>query len=245
MLEKGAELLGRIKRAFGKQPLASLDRGQFSYTSEFKKRVSNSPFFEEADGEARNGYYQERMIIGRDTPINRGVYITNGQREAIVVDDRNSDRLNEVYAQLLRIQIKKVVQQNGHFGDGILNAVFDLTKEYIPYNLAATEQITSRYPKDQKVHLEVFIGNRAGVCRHQALLAGYLVEKVIKSGYLKGAVSVDRNIVPGKGGHAWVRYIDHQGIVYIVDPAQQYVGKLTDIKQGQEGAWFYKRPTDR
>ena len=83
-----------------------------------------------------------------------------------------------------------------------------------------------------------------GVCRHQALLCGYLLEKLIKDERISGKVSVDRNFVEGLGGHAWARYTTDRGKVYILDVAQNYKGCLGDMTKKQS-RWFYERPEDK
>jgi hypothetical protein len=54
-------------------------------------------------------------------------------------------------------------------------------------------------------------------------------------------ISVDRNTIKGLGGHAWVRYASSDGTVFVVDPAQEKVGRLEDM---QETGWDYRRPDD-
>ncbi|EKD64692.1 MAG: hypothetical protein ACD_50C00323G0007, partial [uncultured bacterium] len=75
----------------------------------------------------------------------------------------------------------------------------------------------------------------------QALLAGYLLEKLTQEGILGGKVSVDRNFIEGRGGHAWVRYTNSREEVFILDPAQDYKGTLKDAPKN---GWDYRRPED-
>lgn len=196
-----------------------------------KDRLSFSPLYEEPSKESKNGVWQGRPIIGRDTRINGGVYVGAGEREAVVVDDLKQPELIEAYRTLLgRIQGR----------DTVLRSVFDLTKQLLPYNENTVEQITGGFEPDQKVGLSVFVRAKGGVCRHQALLSGYLLEKLKDDGVVRGTASIDRNYVPGEGGHAWVRYKNSAGEVYIIDPAQNYIGRIEDAG---EGRWFYERPT--
>ncbi len=185
-------------------------------------------------------YYEGRPIIGRDREINGGVYLGGGAREAIVVDDRKDPYLNQVYSALLKRR-KWAERKVQHFKDGILEEVWALVKEQIPYNEQNVEDITNQLPEpDTKIYLSSFRGG--GVCRHQALLAGYLLERLAKENYLGGKVSVDRNFVPHLGGHAWVRYTNSVGKIIIIDPAQDYLGEMDSLEDKHR--WFYERPED-
>ncbi len=76
-----------------------------------------------------------------------------------------------------------------------------------------------------------------------SLLTGYLLERLSKDGLVGGKVSVDRNYVQGLGGHAWVRYTNSGGEVFILDSAQGYIGRLDEMDESQK-RWFYERPED-
>ncbi len=133
----------------------------------------------------------------------------------------------------------------GLFEEGILTFVFDITQRYLPYNKGMVDRIARPYYGDQEIPLNTFIQQRAGICKHQALLAAYLLERLKREGYTQGKVSVDRNYIKNIGGHAWVRYINSYGDIYIIDPAIDpatgYIGLLNDIS-GQR--WFYERPEE-
>ena len=107
------------------------------------------------------------------------------------------------------------------------------------------DQIHRRYGgiPDQKIGLNNYIRDGVGVCRHQALLCGYLLERLVAEHHLSGTVSVDRNQVEGLGGHAWARYTTSGDKVIVLDVAQDYLGRLNDMSQDQN-RWFYERPKD-
>lgn len=219
----------------------------FENSSEWKKtvysveRAKESPFYEESDAEAPHGYFEGRRIIGRDMPINKGVYLGAGAREAIVVDDEKFGQLEIVYQRLIDRQTKKLKGTGQDFKTGILPMVFGLTLEILRYDLPAVDAEINKYPPDHKIALDQFISKGFGICRHQALLAGYLIERLIRNGILQGKVSVDRNSIPSVGGHAWVRYTNSRDEVIILDPAQKYAGYLKDVPKDK---WFYERPDD-
>jgi hypothetical protein len=65
------------------------------------------------------------------------------------------------------------------------------------YDQEAVDRIfteKARGVNHQKVALEVYIDEGVGVCRHQALFVGLLLEHLIKDGLLSGKVNVDRNM---------------------------------------------------
>ena len=183
-----------------------------------------------------------RKLIGRDTPINKGVFATLGIEEAIVVDDEKDPHLNQTYQEL--INIRKRAQERGYrFKDGLLVDIYNLVSKKIPYNLHRSEQIRVK-TIDKKIILSAFFGG--GVCRHQALLTGYLIERLVREGYLKGKVSIDSNqkLNSKESGHAWVRYTNSQGKIIIIDTAQGFLGYLEEARKNNR-AWPYERPEDR
>ncbi len=217
-------------------------------------RLKNSPFFEEAspDGSER-ARFKGREIIGRDTPIQGGVYVGESSREAIVVDEKYGG-LPKVYNELLKRRRKamypgilrflwKQAPRAKNFKEGLLEEVFALVREKLPPSQAAVDEVARQYhlKGDQKIPLDAYL-DKGGVCRHETLLGGWILEKLIKEGYIQGRVSVDRNFVPGQGGHAWIRYTNSRGKVFIIDAAQNYIGALEDV--GKSTRWFYERPED-
>jgi hypothetical protein len=206
--------------------------------------------------EAPYGYYMGRPIIGRDSPeINGGVYFTdNDQSEVIVVDDDRHPgsegvfELRQLYSKIqtdlesrTRINVPEKAEQD--YQD-ILKAVYQNVQRLLPYDMDRTKAIIGANV-DTKINLYAFIKGGAGVCRHQALLAAYILERLSNpyAPLLPGKVSVDRNHnLETRDGHAWARFTAPNGEVYIIDPAQNYVGKLRDaegeIKAGR--VWDYR-----
>lgn len=185
------------------------------------------------------GTYRGRRIIHRDTPIDGGVYLGAGEREAIVVDSEKYPALKKLYEKAkekalvdkVDISVAKCL---------ILNAVYDTVKEAMAYNEAAADRLVNicNSGTDGKIALDVFIKNEIGVCRHMALACGALLELFRKEGYINGNVSIDRNT--DKGGHAWCRYTNSGGEVYILDVAQKYIGRMDKATN-----WDYRRPDEQ
>lgn len=226
-------------------------RGAWDRTQIMESRLSpllKRGFFEEKGKDRPEHVYQERPVIHRDTRINGGVYLGAFEREAIVVDDIKQRGLRRLYGRLwLPARIKKLQSRitGAPIDAPLVRKVFDIVNQKMRYDEEAVNAIPSKYnlKPDEKVALEVYMREGIGVCRHQALLAGYLLEKLIDKGFLKGQVSIDRNTIPGKGGHVWARYQAPDKTIYIIDVAQGFAGKLQDA-MFDETRWFYERPED-
>lgn len=218
------------------------DWGKTRRLRERLKRSDNGFYEERGPFYNKVGTYQGRPIIGRDRPINEGVYLGESSREAIVVDDKKDSKLAAVYKELL-VRLKNAYQRQGKdYKRDLLSEVWRLVKEVIPYDENKVRRIRQMLSEpDTKVYLSSFF--EGGVCRHQALLAAYLLERLAKERIVGGKVSVDRNYVENTGGHAWTRYRNSAGKVFIVDPAQNYIGPLDQMSE-QQHRWFYERPED-
>ncbi len=191
-----------------------------------------------------------------------GVYLGGGAREAVVVDDRRSDNsgdvfLREVYDEGLLPRLKQASEASQRSPKThALHLVFDTVRSEMPYDKKRVDELVARLSKgapDTKIHLAVFAKSHAGVCRHQALLAAYLLEKLSEETdphlKLNGQISVERNAMAMKNAnsskaHAWVRYTTSKGVPYIIDTAQGRIGKLQDLMK-DEKAWEYARPDER
>lgn len=222
-------------------------QANWNHTEVARERIRKSGYFEEKGLLRKERLFKGRPVIHRDTPINGGVYLGAGAREAIVVDDkkdldtRGESNLDKAYQRLLE-KLRKIKSEGKNIKGYFLEEVYKLVLEEMPYDLEKVERIQDQLDPDQKIYLSHFFDG--GVCRHQALLAGYLLERLAKDGIAGGKVSIDRNSIEGKGGHAWVRYTNSIGKVFIIDVAQEYLGPLKDIAI-PEDRWFYERPEDK
>lgn len=226
-------------------------RAEWRYTSvasEYVNGPGRQPSFEELFRPNVSGKYQGRRQIHRDSRINGGVYLTVSPienvpiSEACVVDDKKQPILLECYREL-RMRAERAQKQDGlPLNHVILDEVFQYVGEVLPYNLDFVNDFARACESGTKVALEIYINNQAGVCRHQSLLVGYLLEKLVGDKVLRGKVSVERNFIPGEGGHSWVRYTSSAGDVYILDPAQHFIGTLEEAKR--RAFWDYRRPEE-
>jgi hypothetical protein len=197
--------------------------------------------------------YSQRRLIARDSPIRGGVYYGEYGGEAIVVDPNKYPKTYEHWYNLA----KDTASENGAVKRGkVLESVFDTVTEQMPYSQEGVDRLlldiahdTGRYEfKDgTKVELASFMNQHVGVCRHQALVVGALLETFKDEGYIRGQVSIDRNTrwSPNgdSDGHAWARYTSNSGEVMILDVAQRYFGNLKDSPR--DAQWNYLRPEER
>ncbi len=216
-------------------------RAEWNKTRLVEERVKRTGFYEEKGFIRKEKIFQGRPIIGRDRKINGGVYLGESSREAIVVDDAKDPLLEKIYQELLKRR-RDAELKGKDFKDGVLEEVWELVNQVMPYDELRVQEINESLSEpDTKIYLSAFIGG--GVCRHQALLIGFLLEKLSKEGFVGGNVSIDRNYVPDQGGHAWARYTNSRGDVFILDSAQHYIGRLDEMSNDRS-RWFYERPED-
>lgn len=196
------------------------------------KRVERAGEIEERDGIS---YYHGRRVICRDSPIDGGVYLGGHGREAITVNS-NSFRMRQLYEATCDRARKSSTDTDGKVSrNDVLRAVYDTVREEMPYNEWAVGNIARIYASksDEEISLDVFIKAKAGVCRQQALACAALVERFKNDRILRGKLSVDRNSI-FRSAHAWCRYTTFSGNVWILDPAQNYFGRLKDCSESQK-----------
>lgn len=215
------------------------------------------------DPSAPYGYFQERRIIGSGMEnIIGGVYLGAAAREAIVVDDRpmyseGNDILRGFYEQEFLPNLNFRAAHSGYLPKQVaLASLFEIVSKKLEYNDKATELLVSRLSQgeaDKKIHLSSFLLSGIGVCRHQALLVGYLIEKLKNhpdlSTRLLGSFSIERNAIAfsnehAPGAHVWVRYTTSNSEPWIIDVAQKKIGRLQELMR-QRNLWEYARPEER
>lgn len=179
-------------------------------------------WYDEPLGGREGGVYGGRHVIGKGTVINKGVYVS-GRGEACVVDDTRYGQLNDVYGELLA---RMGARGNGFKGYVLVDAM-QLAREKIPYIPEAAER-ESRSLRERgggdgaKITLTDYF-NRGGGSRHQALLLGYLLERLKSEGYIRGKTSIERELEAG-GCRTVVKYTAYNGSVDVFDPARNVWG---------------------
>jgi hypothetical protein len=207
---------------------------------------AHSPLYEESgDTEAYpNGKVKvgekSYAVLGRDMEINGSAYPGSSSREIITIDDSIEGSELPVLNLRLKRRLEERIQSNTNKEEVVCSEVFAFVREVLLYDGSAIEKIATE-KKNQPVEIDEFIRKGIGVCRHQGVLAAYLIGNLIKEGYIGGKISVDRNYIPDKGGHGWARYTDSNGEVMIIDAAQKFVGRMT---QPPQTGWSYERSKD-
>ena len=216
------------------------------------------------DGEPQFG---GRHVIREDSDIDGGVYLGSGEREAIVVDSENYGEVDRMYEKARDKASDSSGNVNKNFA---LQAAYEVAVEEFTPSESEMDRLVDMYgditdhdieseqdmrdeaylsgkiaehygvENDGKIGLDVFSEEGVGVCRHRALAAGAIIEKFQEDGILTGEVSVDRNS-RGKYGHAWVRYENSGGNVFVIDPMQE---KIKALEETEDDFWDYERPED-
>lgn len=202
-------------------------------------RVGDDSKFGEADQDAPYGYYMNYPIIGRNSPtVDGGVSLGGSPREAIVVDGR-SNIMKQAYRRLIEEMRESFTDGDTLPTQTILVKVMEEVQARMPYDELSVDKISKPHYGDNPICLSTYILERAGVCRHQGLLAAYFIENLINDGYLGGKVNFERNRIRGIGGHAWAVYRenDTNQNETIIDVAQSYVG--TREQAFEDGRWKY------
>jgi hypothetical protein len=185
-------------------------------------------------------FYLGRPVIGRGTPIDGGVSTGAGFREAIVVDFSKDRTLEGAYREFVDSLPTRIAPGSEGFNRFVLKKLeafadrkFGGQSATIESDLDALLRIKD-ISNDQKVNLGLFLNEGTGVCRHRALLAGAILERMIKEGRLDGAVEIRRNARNG-GAHAWAVFTDTSGDRTVLDPMQRYIGPEGALPHG----WDY------
>lgn len=194
--------------------------------------------------EAIYGTYLNHPIIGRNSEtLRNGVYFTN-TTEALLIDSSSFYTYATVNTVVNRTNIlgaNATVQEK-------LSVINQDVATLLRYDLDRVNEISTPYFKNNDIiGLSTYIEKGVGVCRHQAALAGLIIEEMISRGKLDGTVGLERNMRfkndnSGEGGgHAWSVFRPSNRIDaaddYIVDPAQGFVG--TRAQAVREGRWRY------
>jgi hypothetical protein len=206
-------------------------------------------------GEREEGR-RERHTIGRDTPLIEGVYEGAYGGEAVVVDYENDPELIDIAVDRVLVAAKD--PDTGMLNKGkLLQSVFGVVSNTMRYDSAAVDKIFKGPLGGQngrKISLSAYIEEGVGECRHQALFAGTILERLKILGIVNGMVSIDRNEVrrgpDGRyDGHAWIRYTNSAGVVFILDVAGKRLMTLEDAMaqhaKDPSSIWDYARPEDR
>ena len=201
----------------------------------------------------------ERHTITRDSRISGGVYEGTYGGEAIVID---YDEDPELFDEAIDTVLQASTTTHGQLDKTkVLDATLDYVVAHMRYDAEAVDTLFEEELggiAGRKVSLGRYIDDEEGgfgVCRHQALFIGVILEQMCDRGILGGQASVERNTIrrgaDGRyDGHSWVRYTNSAGGVFILDAAQQQsvisLEEAMDLnRQSPEISWDYARPQDK
>lgn len=150
-------------------------------------------------------------IIQESIPEGTFAYPGAGPREVILVDPDQSPLLEKAYLDI-KAELKagmteeQILKTTCHY---LREELFDLNRcnERV---VAALIQTLHPNESEPEISLETFLEHKTGVCRHIALTSTYLVNRLIKEGFLNGeAFLIRENCSIGR--HAWTLYVSSEG----------------------------------
>ncbi len=166
----------------------------------------------------RKEFLKGRPVISPYTRFTGGIYIHDLQSEALVIDEKYG---------LLKELSKSVIAQS-RFMTGpesekeIIVFRHVIAKVRSALRLHQQELDNLRKKKAlapcRKVALDVFLNARLGAPRHQALLAGYLLERLIDAGVLHGRPELIKIAGPGGASHEGIEYFAAGDKIFRFDP---------------------------
>lgn len=214
------------------------------------------------------GHLRRKDLYGGNTPIDRNtthfegvVDVRSNVEESIVVDSS----ANETRGAYAALREKFVAAYNaltpasgfeGTFEERTLVAAYNAVQDVMAYDLEYVTEKTSALGDaytDKRTNLGEYLEAGKGVCRHMALAVAWLgtetgTKREQQGGgrsMFPGVITTHANYIEGDiAGHQWVRYESTDGKIYIVDPAQDFVGTLEAATRRGHG-WEYRTEEER
>ncbi len=183
------------------------------------RKIEHSPQYASSNVfNAPYGYFRGRPMIGEETVVTGGIFVSAGAHEAIVVDEKYG-YLAQILENIFQLAEKRE-KEGKNFKQGILTDISRIVQHTLKFDPAAVTKLLKdkNIGADAKVSLDIFIQARVGVARHQVLLAAYLIEKLRKKGLLNGRFAFDPRIKKEHGEDERLFYINSVGKVFVVDP---------------------------
>ncbi len=207
-----------------------------------KTRIMLERLEDEIDNFGGVPFYKGKHIINRDSNVLGGICLGEHARGAIYVDP------NSPYLEKLTNLVIEKSTENGRVSKrGILRVVYETVKNTFPQtDMKELQEIFRSYNaiNDEEISLDIFIENGVGVCVQHALTSAAILEKLKEKGIVRGTARVNRNKSFKDGtnyGHAWCRYTNSAGQVFILDSALGYLGRIEDSVDSE---WNYFRPDE-
>ena len=245
-----------------KKPSKRPVEDRWSYTRSFKRsgiaERLGVPFYDreyplpEEDIYARKDR-EPSFIIERDTPVIGGVWASKS-RENIWVAPNDPD-FKKIFWKVIRF-IEKTWRSEPRSLSAELKIV-DKAHEIVKQEFKEKRNLRSIDREEiidsfrEVPFISIWTLFRLGVdkCRHQAVVLAAVLQKLQEEDYLGGRISLDRSRqAHGGGGHAWVRYTDTSGTIWIMDLSKHFNNSLEKAfeiwKKDHHAVWPYWRPED-
>lgn len=198
------------------------DSSRNEISSDFTKMVKTRLF---------SDTYRGYPLIGRDSPVEGGVYGT-AHSEMVLVDNESPITHRAVMDVLMAVREEGSYQTMDTIAT--LSVIEEEVRERLHYDRGKIEKMCEPYyyAKDM-MFLSEFIEEGVGVCRQQCLLAALCISEAVNQQLLSdGVARVERNTSRKyHESHAWAVYRKTGGQEYIVDAAHAVV------KPRKEARW--------
>jgi len=149
------------------------------------------------------------LLCLESIPEGSFLYPGSKPREVISVDPARSPYLSRAYE---KFEITEDLSE-----EQILNCLLHYVREELfDLNLCnkwdLINLIHTLYPDETEpeIPLDEFLKHKTGLCRHLALTTTYLIDRLIKDGWLQGNAYLIRENCP-TGRHAWTLYLSEEG----------------------------------
>jgi hypothetical protein len=183
------------------------------------KRVSTSthfrPYF---DLRHPYGFFHNRPVIGENTRVGGGVYLSAQPVEALVVDEKY-DLLRPILSSF-RGRLGGLKSFSVERELSILEDIFELANDVLEWSPHKVKRFNQQHgiKVDTKVALDFYIEQKFGVARHKVLLAAYLIEKLKEDGHLSGNFIIPETIRRPNGDDEYLVYTFPNGVFATLDP---------------------------
>jgi len=232
----------RNPKKYDRKKRSMLDR--WSYTRKFKRvnRRKPPPDDPPDEDESNNLFY-----ISRDTPIIGGVWGSHVRENLYVPEHPILDALTNRVILFSSFRKKSdALKKELNVVDTAYATVRSWFRQKARKNSPNVKSgLVGYYRNKPYVSVWKFAEKGAGVCRHKALVLAAVLEKLKNKNRLSGQISIDRSKSQHRdgGGHAWCRYTDSSGTVWILDIAKSINEALENTFD--DNGWAYWRAGDR
>ena len=220
------------------------------------ERLANHPDFQApmvGDFAAPHGRFRGRHIIGTGTRVLGGVFLGHHPREALIVDETDP-KLQKRLRSFIRTRMEAIrcsfldgdieVEKGSPvmckaFAHELPQALFAFTRTYLVYDEPRVAHIfrEAHLEVDAEFSLDHYLRAHYGVCRQMVLFLVAMFELLEKQGLTEGRMFLCRCYIPHLFSHAWARHESSDGLVFILDPAQDFLGRLDE--GGAMGRFIY------